>query len=340
MVIAASSSSPRSVLFLAFPGVQMLDLVGPLEIFAGANEMLRRLQHRQPAYSIAVLSATGRPVIASNGQRIDVQRALRTVRGPVDTLVVPGSLDISAAQHDRSLVRWIRRTAPRTRRIAGVCSGAFLLAAAGLLDGRNATTHWAGCARLQKLHPKVRVDAQPIFVRDGSVYTSAGVTAGMDLALALVEEDLGRSVALELARWFVMFLKRPGGQAQFSTHLQTQFLGSPPIEQVLHWIASNPAGNLTVDALARRQPEPSAFRTDFSSRSRYHGGDSRAESAARVRASGSGGVRSTPQNRRRAIGLWKRGIPASGLRDHLGVTPADYGRRFRRAQFPEKNNPC
>jgi transcriptional regulator GlxA family with amidase domain len=170
----------------------------------------------------------------------------------VDTLIVPGALEMDAAVCDRRLVRWIRKTALTARRVVSVCSGAFLLAEAGLLDGRRAVTHWAQCGRLKKRYPAVNVDPGPIFVRDGRVYTSAGVTAGLDLALALVEEDLGREASLELARWFVMFLVRPGDQSQFSVHLEAQRAGPAPLRELLRWIADNPTGDLSVSALAGR----------------------------------------------------------------------------------------
>jgi transcriptional regulator GlxA family with amidase domain len=150
------------------------------------------------------------------------------------------------------IVPWLRETAPRARRVTSVCSGAFLLAEAGLLDGRHATTHWASCARLQEDYPAVTVEPDPIFVRDGNVTTSAGVTAGMDLALALVEEDLGRRVALEVARWLVLFVKRPGGQAQFSAGLAAQAADREPLRELQDWIADHLREDLTVRALAER----------------------------------------------------------------------------------------
>lgn len=325
-------SRPRNVVFVAFPGVQMLDLIGPLEIFAAANVLLRKKGRVDAAgYGIKVVSDDGHPVRASNGQLLDVQQSMRRPVGKIDTLVVPGAFELGTTPCDHRLVAWIRRNAPHARRVAAVCSGSFLLAEAGLLDGRKATTHWAGCERLQQRYPSVQVDPDPIFVRDGSIYTSAGVTAGMDLALALVEADLGREAALELARWFVMFLKRPGGQAQFSTHLQTQFLGSPPLQPLLGWIAEHPAGDLSVEALARRaslSPRHFArtFRREVGVTPGVHILRVRLECARRE-------LEDAPQALKAVASRSGFGTEESlrrAFRDHLGVTPGEYRRRFRR----------
>jgi transcriptional regulator GlxA family with amidase domain len=183
--------------------------------------------------------------------RLVADRALRAVRG-VDTLLVAGGVGTAAALRDAELVRWIRTMAPRVRRLGSVCSGSFLLAEAGLLDGRRATTHWAWCATLAERYPAVTVASDPIFVRDGTIYTSAGVTAGMDLALALVEEDHGREVALDVARQLVMFLRRPGGQSQFSAQLAAQSAEREPLRDLQAWIGEHPEADLSVPALARR----------------------------------------------------------------------------------------
>jgi len=170
----------------------------------------------------------------------------------VDTLLVAGGLGTREAERDVRLVRWIERTATRARRVASVCTGAFLLARAGLLDGRRATTHWAMCPLLQRRFPQVRVARDPIFVRDGQVYTSAGITAGIDLALKLVEQDLGRELALTVARWLVMFLRRPGGQSEFSVQLSAQLAERDGLRELQGWIADHPDADLSVPALARR----------------------------------------------------------------------------------------
>jgi transcriptional regulator GlxA family with amidase domain len=181
-----------------------------------------------------------------------VSRALHSIRGDVDTLIVVGGNSAFETARDRVFVRAIARAAARSRRVASVCTGAFLLAAAGLLDGRRATTHWQACELLAHWYPAIEVAKDPIFVRDGDVWTSAGVTAGMDLALALVSDDLGRDVALGVARRLVMFVQRPGGQSQFSAQLGLQGAARDPIRELQAWIAEHPDGDLTVERLAHR----------------------------------------------------------------------------------------
>jgi transcriptional regulator GlxA family with amidase domain len=170
----------------------------------------------------------------------------------MDTLIVTGVDRRDDARRDPELIRWLARISPRARRMVGLCTGSFVLAEAGLLDGREATTHWAFCDELTRRFPEVTVQKDPIFVRDGAVYTSAGATAGVDLVLSLVEEDLGRRVALAVAQWMVVFLKRPGGQAQFSAQLSTQLAERAPLRELQAWILEHPGVDLSVAALARR----------------------------------------------------------------------------------------
>lgn len=256
--MADSPSMPRvpatrRVVMVAFPEVQILDVTGPLEVFGSASRLLaERTKSAPPAYTVEIAASRTGVLTCSSGMQIVATRALRSVGPGVDTLLVAGGAGTEAAVRDAGLVRWLRAVAPSARRYGSVCSGSFVLAAAGLLDGRRATTHWAWCALLAKLHPRVTVAPDPIFVRDGNVYTSAGVTAGMDLALALVEEDHGREVALEVARQLVMFLRRPGGQSQFSAQLAVQTAEREPLRELQAWIADHPDADLSVPALARR----------------------------------------------------------------------------------------
>jgi transcriptional regulator GlxA family with amidase domain len=216
-----STPSPvRVVELLAFPLVQLLDVTGPAQVFATANDFVLESGGRPP-YELKVVAQNGAQVTASAGLKLSTQ-ALPREGAAVDTLMVAGGRGVEAAAADPVIIDWVQLRAKRARRIASVCTGAFLLAASGLLDGRRAATHWSYCAELARRFPKVRVESDPIFVRDGSVWSSAGVTAGIDLALALVEEDLGPSLALAVARYLVVFMKRPGGQAQFSTTLALQ----------------------------------------------------------------------------------------------------------------------
>ncbi|EEE05790.1 GlxA family transcriptional regulator [Burkholderia multivorans] len=242
-------SSPRPILILAFPRAQLLDVSGPLQVFASVNELA--LERGRPApYVPRIVAADAGPVETSSGVAV-VADSLRSAARAIDTLIVAGGKGVHAASRDARLVRWVRRQADRARRVASVCTGAFLLAEAGLLDGRRAVTHWTRCDELAARYPNVRVEADPIFIREGALWTSAGVTAGIDLALALVEEDLGRAVALDVARELVVFLKRPGGQAQFSAMLSMQRTDDRFGE--LHaWIAEHLSADLSVPALAER----------------------------------------------------------------------------------------
>jgi transcriptional regulator GlxA family with amidase domain len=237
---------------VAFPGANAVDVIGPLEVFASASALATRGSSRPPAYTTEVVAPVAGPVATQSGIAVVAQRALGAVRGGVDTLLVAGGLGTRTALDDRTLIGGIRRLAPRVRRLGSVCSGSFLLAEAGLLDGRRATTHWMWCDSLAQRYPRVRVDPDPIFVRDGNVWTSAGVTAGMDLALALVEDDLGREIALHTARQMVLFLRRPGGQSQFSAQLATQAADRQPLRELQAWVVDHPEADCSVPALAQR----------------------------------------------------------------------------------------
>jgi len=241
------------VALVAFPDVQVLDVTGPLEVFARTARWLREHGRRNDlAYTTELLATQPGTMATSNGLRLVVDHRLREVRGRIDTLLVAGGIGTRAAMADRVLLQWLRRMAPRVRRLGSVCTGAFILAEAGLLDGRHATTHWRSCAALARGYPQIRVDPDPIFVRDGNLYTSAGVTAGMDLALALVEEDHGHEVALHVARELVLFLRRPGGQSQFSAQLAVQTADREPLRELQAWIADHLDNDLSVPALAAR----------------------------------------------------------------------------------------
>jgi transcriptional regulator GlxA family with amidase domain len=237
---------PRRIALVAFPGVQALDITGPSEVFSLADRTA------PGTYALSLLSADGAPLRTSSGLRLTPDHAVAGVAGAIDTLIVAGGQGVRAACDDEPLISWLRLAARRSRRVASVCTGAFLLARAGLLEGRRATTHWAACAALQRTHPGVTVDPDPIYVRDGNVYTSAGVTAGIDLALALVEEDLGRRAALDVARGLVLFIRRPGGQAQFSAGLAGQAAQRPSLRELQEWISDHLEDDLSVTALADR----------------------------------------------------------------------------------------
>jgi transcriptional regulator GlxA family with amidase domain len=243
-----SAPSPvRVVELLAFPLVQLLDVTGPAQVFASANDFVRKSGGRPP-YELKIVAQSGAQVTATAGLKLSTQ-SLPLKGAAVDTLIVPGGRGVEAAVADPVIIDWVQLRAKRARRIASVCTGAFLLAACGLLDGRRAATHWSSCAELARRFPKVRVESDPIFVRDGSVWSSAGVTAGIDLALALVEEDLGPMVALAVARFLVVFMKRPGGQAQFSTVLALQ-AADDKFGALHEWINKHLGDNLPLPVLA------------------------------------------------------------------------------------------
>ncbi len=252
-----SAAKPRRVVMLAYPDAQVLDVVGALEVFNGADTAVRAAaalgaKPGAAAYTTEIVAPCAGPFATSGSISIVADTSLDGFRGEIDTLLIAGGTGSERAAHDPAILAWIKRHAPRARRLASVCSGAQLLAEAGLLDGKHATTHWAYAQRFAETYPRVTVDPDAVFVRDGNVYTSAGVTTGMDLALALVEEDHGRETALLVAQWLVLFLKRPGGQSQFSVHLHSQLPNHEPIRDSQAWLLEHLNEDLSVERLAHR----------------------------------------------------------------------------------------
>jgi transcriptional regulator GlxA family with amidase domain len=234
------------ILLLAPRGVQSLDVVGPAEVFW---EAARRLGDEN-AYKIEVVGTEAGPILGTGSLRILPDRTIDDPDIEADTLLVGGDPRLPSVVDPR-VSAWIARTVPQVRRYGSICTGAFLLAAAGLLDSRQVTTHWECAAELAARYPKVRVESDRIFIRDGSLCTAAGVSAGMDLALALVEEDFGRELALAVARYMVLFLKRPGGQSQFSSHLAAQLTEKSSIQKVQQWVLGNLDRDASLEKLAR-----------------------------------------------------------------------------------------
>ncbi|MDX3452988.1 GlxA family transcriptional regulator [Streptomyces sp. ME02-8801-2C] len=237
----------RTVLVVLFDGVQPLDVAGPVDVFTAAARFTG--SESTPPYVVRTASLGGEPVRAAGGLRLVPDLDLADVEDP-ELLLLPGGPGVGDV--DSRLVAWLRERAPRVKRVVSVCTGAYLLAEAGLLDGRRATTHWASCDYLASRYPRIRIDPVPIFVRDGPISTSAGVTAGIDLAIALVEEDFGRAVAHEIARLLVVYVRRPGNQAQVSVQLSAQIARSDPLREVQYWAAANLAADLSVPAMAER----------------------------------------------------------------------------------------
>ncbi|MCI8209869.1 AraC family transcriptional regulator [Pseudomonas sp. S25] len=247
------TEQPRAVHILAFPDVQILDVCGPLQVFASAN--LQAQQQGLPTpYHLKVIATQEQAVESSAGLGL-LTWPLPPASEHSDTLIVAGGRGVQLAANDAELMQWLHERASASRRVASVCSGAFLLAATGLLDGRRVVTHWDSCEALARRYPALQVDPDPIFINDNGFWTSAGVTAGIDLALALVEEDLGHALALAVARHLVVFLKRPGGQSQFSATLSMQHASATDDARFadLHgWIIENLTSDLSVTSLAAR----------------------------------------------------------------------------------------
>jgi transcriptional regulator GlxA family with amidase domain len=325
-----SRAAPRQVTILVYPGVQSLDVTGPLEVFAGAQQLIELTARDEPGYEIRTVSVDGGPLRCSSGLTLIPDLRLSDAPSELDTLIVAGGPGHREAAADEALLDWISRTAAGARRTASVCTGAFLLARAGLLDGRRATTHWASADELARLHPDVQVDADPIFLRDGPIWTSAGVTSGMDLALALVDEDLDCDAALTIARHLVLFLRRPGNQSQFSATLAAQQPEREPLREVRRRVIEDIASPHTVEAMAAAANMSArhfarAFRAEtgltparYVERVRLEAARMRLEEtpepvAAVATSCGFG----TSETMRRAF-----------LRA-LGVGPAEYRRRFR-----------
>lgn len=241
---------PRRVEILAFPGVQLLDVAGPLQVFATTNVIAAKSGGPAP-YDLQVIAPKSAAAITTSAGLGLVTAPLPRVRSTLDTLLVAGGAGVRKASTDKALVKWVQGRAAQARRVASVCTGAFLLGAAGLLDGRRAVTHWTECKELARRFPAIRVEPDPIFVQDGAVWSSAGITAGIDLALALVEQDMGRKMALAVARHLVMFLKRPGGQAQFSVALSLQS-AEDRFGALHHWMSNHVGGDLSLPVLAQQ----------------------------------------------------------------------------------------
>lgn len=313
----------RSVLVVLFDEVQSLDVTGPVEVFAGAARHLGR----PDAYRIRTASLDGAPVRTSSGLTLVPDTALAGAPPP-DTLLVPGGNGTRAP--DPRLITWLSAHAPRAGRLVSVCTGALLLAEAGLLDGRRVTTHWVAAGLLARKYPAVLVDPDPIFVRDGDVSTSAGVTAGIDLALALVEEDHGRDVALMVARHLVVFLRRPGNQAQFSARLAAQTAQRRPLRDVQSWIGEHPGGDLSVESLAARarlSPRhfARAFRSETGTTPGRYVERVRLEHARMLLEDSGDGIEEIS----RATGYGTAEAMRRAFVKALGAGPAEYRRRFR-----------
>jgi transcriptional regulator GlxA family with amidase domain len=240
------TSTPRRIVMLIYPGIAPLDVAGPLQVFGFANLLMK-----QRLYEVWTVAPTTDPVLTEVGFSMLPACAMIDVPLPIDTLLVSGGGGPDTVT-DPAVFRWLRKMSQLVQRLGSICTGIFVLADSGMIDGKRVTTHWALGAELARRHPTAHLDTDAIFVRDGKLYSSGGTSAGIDLALAMLEEDHGRDLALKVARYLVLYLIRPGGQRQFSMQLQAQFSSIPAIQQVRQWCIENLGGDLRVVALAKR----------------------------------------------------------------------------------------
>jgi len=237
----------RQIVMFAFANAQILDIVGPLQILSGVND-----ERATPAYRLLILAERQGEILTTSGMKLVADGAWGDLPKSIDTMIVAGGDGTREAVRNKALLAAVRTAAKKARRIVSVCSGSFVLAAAGLLKGKRATTHWQSTDDLARLFPDITVEADAIYVRDGQVWTSAGVTAGMDLALALIREDFGDDMALAIARRHVVFLMRPGGQSQFSAHLSVEANAQGKLAKLLRWIPDHVSDELDIPAMARK----------------------------------------------------------------------------------------
>jgi transcriptional regulator GlxA family with amidase domain len=321
----------RVIVIIVFDGCQILDVTGPWEVFAQAATR-PPANNQQPAYKLMLSSPNGGAISASSGIRLTGTVPLSSLRGPIDTVLIAGGerVAIESFIRNSSVIAWLRRRgARRFRRIGSVCTGAFVLAAAGLLDGRRATTHWESSGRLARAYPAVTVEDDAIFIADPPIYTSAGVSAGIDLALALVESDLGQTTALAVARELVLFLRRPGGQSQFSAGLEAQARATDRMKTLITWMIEHPEADLSLVALAARA---AMSERNLARVFRAETGQTVARFAAAVRVERAKGYL---ENRRWSLprvaercGFGSVDSLARALRQRLGITPGEYRERF------------
>jgi transcriptional regulator GlxA family with amidase domain len=327
-------SEPRQIGILVYPGILLLDAVGPLDVFAAANLVVaERSPHCPIAYQVEIWADRVGAIEGSSGVGLIATRSIaKAAPFELDTLVVAGATVLDDPRR-QPCIDWLRQATGGIRRVGGICTGVFLLAEAGLLDGRRAVTHWAFCDELARRYPAIRVEPDPIFLRDGPFYTTAGVTAGMDLALALVQDDLGRDVALDIARRLVLFLKRPGGQSQFSAHLAVQLDADNPIAELQRWILDHLDTDLTIEALAERvHMSPRNFVRNFEREAGAPPGvfveRARLDAARRALEDGKDQLETIAKH----CGFTSAEILRRLFQRRLGVSPTAYRERFRSAR--------
>jgi transcriptional regulator GlxA family with amidase domain len=321
-------ATTRRVAFLITDTPSTIDVVGPMEVFRVASKF-RQASGKPAAYQLEILRWTADGKVTPGDRGVMAERSYREVRD-VDTLVVTGNAHYLEALADRRLMAWLREVVRSARRVCSICIGAFILAEAGLLDGKRATTHWRYSNELAGRHPKIEIDPDPIFIKDGRFYSSAGSSAGLDLALALVEEDLGHEASLGVARELVLFLQRPGGQSQFSAQLAAHRPGRRPLSELQAWMADHPEADLSVEALARRagmSPRNFArvFKDEIGVPPARYVELLRVESARRRLESAQATVDEVADD----CGFGSRETMRKAFLRSVGVTPSEYRGRFR-----------
>lgn len=315
---------PKTIAMLALPGVQLLDISGPLDVFAQAN-----IEAGHEAYRLEIIACEAGPVRSSCGVRLLADRVAGAPGAAIDTLLIAGAPNASSLRLRPALLAWIAMCSGQARRFGSVCTGAFILAASGLLTGRRVTTHWATAQALRRQYPQIEVEEDALYVRDGKLRTAAGVTAGLDLALALVEEDLGREVAMQVAAQLVMFFKRPGGQLQFSRKGQARPAGRSVLQEVQRWVAANPHLALPIEVLASHAGlSPRHFARLFQAEVGMTPGSwveqSRIAAARLLLESGL----EAPKQVAAKCGFANADTLRRAFVKHVGVTPAEYRRGF------------
>jgi transcriptional regulator GlxA family with amidase domain len=316
----------KIIAILALPGAQLLDISGPLDVFAQAN-----VETGKEIYILRIVACESGAIRSSSGARLIPDYIAGDVSERIDTLLVAGAPNAAQMQMKPALLSWLRTTAKKTRRYGSVCTGAFPLAATGLLDGRRVTTHWAAVNQLAQTYPKIFIDADALYVRDGKLRTAAGVTAGLDLALSLVEEDLGRAIAMRVAEQLVMFFKRPGGQLQFSRKGEIRPAGRSVLQEVQRWVVANPALSHSIDQLAIRaglSPRHFArlFHTEVGVTPAMWVEAARITAARELLELGS----EAPKQVALKCGFANADTLRRAFVKHIGVTPAEYRRGYVR----------
>lgn len=323
--------SMKKMVMLSVPPVAGVDVIGPLEAFGIAARMVEESTGRLGYENELVTNSNDLALATGSGVKILAHKHYTEVRGKVDTLLISGGPG-TRAPRDPQMLEWLRQMAGQARRVCSICTGAFLLADAGLLEGKRATTHWRHVESFARKHPGVLWDPNPIFVQDGSIYTSAGISAGMDLALALIEEDYGSALALEVARYMVIFLRRPGSQAQFSVALSAQAAERKSFQDLQVWIAENLSKNLSVEVLAGRAAMSArnfarVFASELGSTPARYVEKVRVEAARTQLASTDDSVEQIASR----CGFSSAELMRRSFLRHFKVAPSEYRKHFRTA---------